>query len=35
MAKNMQEKMTKIIAIGIAAIFILTSVSTLIRLLAL
>lgn len=35
MAKNIQKKMTKIIAIGIAVIFILTSISTLIRMLAL
>ena len=35
MAKNTQKKMTKIIAIGIAVIFILTSISTLIRMLAL
>lgn len=35
MAKNAQKKMTKIVAIGIAVIFILTSISTVIRMLAL
>lgn len=34
MAKNRQKKMTKIIAIGIALMFVLTSISTLIRMLA-
>lgn len=34
MTKNMQKKMTKVLAIGIAVIFILTSISTLIRMLA-
>ncbi|XAM50128.1 hypothetical protein TVTCOM_02250 [Terrisporobacter vanillatitrophus] len=34
MAKNIQKKMTKVLAIGIAVIFILTSISTLIRMLA-
>ncbi|XAM35964.1 hypothetical protein TPDSL_02310 [Terrisporobacter petrolearius] len=34
MAKNMQKKMTKVLAIGIAVIFILTSISTLIAMLA-
>ena len=35
MARNKQKKMTKYIAIGIALIFILTSISTVIRMLAL
>ena len=35
MAKNTQKKMTKIVAIGIAVIFILTSISTVISMLAL
>ena len=35
MAKNTQKKMTKIVAIGIAVIFILTSISTVMRMLAL
>lgn len=34
MAKNIQKKMTKVLAIGIAVIFILTSISTLIGMLA-